>query len=65
MIGRHSWWWIPAFLFFVCSSALGFMFGIELAEDWNTVAAEREAIQKACIEGNDRACRVYEVRYGR
>jgi hypothetical protein len=44
---------------------LGWFVGTVLAEDWNAVAAERGDIQKACIDGNDRACRIYEVRYGR
>ena len=65
MIGRHSWWWMPAGLFFAASAFAGFFVGSALSEDWNAVAAERGEIQKACIDGNDRACRVYEVRYGR
>lgn len=65
MIGRHGWWWVPAGIFFACSAVLGFLLGTVFAEDWNAVAAERGDIQKACIDGNDHACRVYEVRYGR
>lgn len=65
MIGRHSWWWCPALVFFACSALLGFYLGTVLAADLNAVAAEHRDIQKACIDGNDRACRVYEVRYGR
>lgn len=69
MIGRHSWWWVLAGIFFACSAGLGFLYGTVFAEEWNaanaSVAAERGEIQQACIDGNDRACRVYEVRYGR
>jgi len=65
MIDRYSWLWVPVILVFLCSAILGWYVGTVLAEDWNAVAAERKEIQKACIDGNDRACRVYEIRYGR
>jgi hypothetical protein len=65
MSPRFDWVWIPALILFVASASLGFLAGTVLAEDWNAVAAERGEIQKACIDGNDRACRVYEARYGR
>lgn len=65
MTARFDWVWIPAAIFFVASASAGFLVGTVFAEDWNAVAAERGEIQKACIDGNDRACRVYEVRYGR
>jgi len=48
----------------VCGAGLGFWIGTAFAADWNAVIAERGEMRNACIAGNDRACRMYEVEYG-
>lgn len=62
---KFDWWAIPFVLFMVCGAGLGFWIGTALADDWKAVVAERKGMRNACIAGNDRACRLYEVEYGR
>ncbi|HFF5965038.1 TPA: hypothetical protein ACGCF6_000352 [Stenotrophomonas maltophilia] len=62
---KFDWWAIPFVLFMVSGAGLGFWIGTVFADDWNTVAAERSEMRSACIAGSDRACRMYEVEYGR
>ena len=69
-ISDFKWAFFPGLFWGLFLGALlggftSFYLGTVAAEDLNAVAAERGEIQKACIDGNDRACRVYEVRYGR
>lgn len=49
----------------VVSALIGGAFGYwsmrDVVRDWNTKAE----LRAACIGGNDRACRVYEVDHGR
>lgn len=43
----------------------GFVVGICMADDLAHDVLQRDEIERACVEGNDRACRLYEVKYGR
>jgi len=56
---------MPFVIFMICGAVLGFWIGTAFAEDWNKVAAQRTELREACIAGNDRACRMYEVDHGR
>jgi len=44
---------------------IGLMVTSALDEDIAGGQAERRSFEQQCISGNDRACRVYEVRYAR
>jgi len=61
----RSWWWIPFILFMGCGAGLGFWFGFTTAEEFNRDTLMRSELTDKCLGGNDRACRLYEVKYGR
>ncbi|KOQ76638.1 hypothetical protein [Stenotrophomonas maltophilia] len=62
---KFDWWLVPFVILMVSGAVLGFWIGSVFSVDWNAVAAQRSDMRRACIEGNDRACRMYEVEYGR
>ena len=64
-MGKFDLWVVPFLIFMVGGAVLGFWIGTAFAADWNAVMAERDQMRSACLAGNDRACRMYEVEYGR
>ncbi len=65
MLGDRSWWWIPFVVFVGCGAGVGFWVGFNTAEEFNRAATIRDELTNKCLGGNDRACRLYEVKYGR
>lgn len=69
-IRDFKWGFVPgAFWGFIIGAAAGTFVGLMvtggLAADLEAGRAEQRSFEQQCISGNDRACRVYEVRYGR
>jgi len=69
-IRDFKWGFVPgAFWGFVIGAAAGTFVGLMvtggLSADIEAGRAEQRSFEQQCISGNDRACRVYEVRYGR
>lgn len=50
---------------FVCGLTAGFFLVGIPADEFNKLYLEKVQLEQVCIGGNDRACRIYEVRYGR
>lgn len=49
----------------VAGTFIGLMVTGALGADIEAGRAERRSFEQQCINGNDRACRLYEARYGR
>lgn len=69
-VSDFKWGFIPgAFWGFLVGAVAGTFIGLTvtggLGTDIEAGRAEQRSLQEQCIGGNDRACRVYEVRYGR
>lgn len=65
MFRDRSWWWGPFCLFMLIGAAIGFFVGTAFSERLNSALTERSDLRKACVDGNDRACRMYEIEYRR
>ena len=69
-ISDLKWGFVPGALWgFLVGSLVGTFIGLmvtgSLGADIEAGRAEQRSYEQQCISGNDRACRVYEVRYGR
>lgn len=69
-VSDFKWAFVPgAFWGFVVGALagtfIGFMVTGGLGAEMEASRAERASYEQQCISGNDRACRIYEVRYGR
>jgi len=69
-VSDFKWGFVPgAFVGFVVGAVagtfIGFMVTGGLGAEIEASRAERGSYEQQCISGNDRACRIYEVRYGR
>lgn len=69
-VSDFKWAFVPgAFCGFVVGVVAGtfiaFMVTRGLGAHMEASRAERASYEQQCISGNDRACRIYEVRYGR
>lgn len=62
---KFDWWLAPFLIVMITGAALGFWIGTAFADDWNAAATQRIEIRKACMDGNDRACGIYEMEYDR
>lgn len=64
-MAKFDFWWLPFLLFSACGAGLGYWVGFAFSEDGRAYAREQAELGAECLAGNDRACRMWEVRYGR
>lgn len=57
-------WWTAFFLSLVIGFGIGFVCGAAGSKTLTSAVDQRADLRKACVDGNDRACRIYEVEYG-